>query len=117
MQDCKSAIKSLESRVDPFDLSVYSPHLSTNVKRAVIRNQASVGSGSEVFVLTFSEISIPSAKFRPLPSQQGILAVLIPNDRNGLIASIKSSLPPPPVPSATQGQQQEHNAMWTVGQR
>ena len=92
MQEVKSAIASLESRVDPFDLSVYSPHLSTSVKRAVIR-------------------------------AQGILAVLIPNDRNGLIASIKSSLPPPPLPSSSssagqQGQQQqEHNAMWTVGLR
>ena len=80
---------SLESRVDPFDLSVYSPHLSTSVKRCVIR-------------------------------EQGLFAVLIPNDRNALIASIKSSLPPPPLrSSATQQgqQQQEHNAMWTVGQR
>ena len=76
--------------MDPFDLSVYSPHLSTSVKRAVIR-------------------------------AQGIFAVLIPNDRNGLIASMKSSLPPPPLPSSTsqqgQQQQQEHNAMWTVGLR
>ena len=91
LQEVKSAIASLESRVDPFDLSVYSPHLSTSVKRAVIR-------------------------------AQGILAVLIPNDRNGLIASIKSSLPPPLLPSSSaaasqQGQQQEHNAMWTVGLR
>ena len=93
LQEVKSAITSLESRVDPFDLSVYSPHLSTSVKRAVIR-------------------------------AQGILAVLIPSDRNGLIASIKSSLPPPPLPSSSssaasqQGQQQqEHNAMWTVGLR
>ncbi len=83
---CDAVRSSLEALVDPFDLSVFAPHLETRVKRAVLREHA-------------------------------LLGVLVPQDRFNLMASLKSSLPPPATTTTPASSTQEHNAMWTLGQR
>lgn len=49
--------------------------------------------------------------------EQGLLSILIPNDRFALLASMKSSLPPqqssPASTSGFQDQQQQHNLLWS----
>lgn len=73
-------INKLETNhIDPFDLRVFLPYISVNVKKSVLK-------------------------------EQGLLSVLIPNDRFTLMASMKSSLPAPSSSSS----QENHNLMWTI---
>ncbi|TRY75813.1 hypothetical protein TCAL_07009 [Tigriopus californicus] len=73
-------IQKLEANhIDPFDLRVFLPYISVNVKKSILK-------------------------------EQGLLSVLIPNDRFTLMASMKSSLPPP----SSLSNQENHNLMWTI---
>ncbi len=61
---CQEAIASLEAHIDPFDLSVFSPYISTHAKKTILRNQClfSVLVPSDRFALLASmKSSIPSA--------------------------------------------------------
>ena len=84
--ECQSALSALEQHIDPFDLSVFAPHVSVRGKRAVLR-------------------------------LQGLIGVVIPQDRHAIMASIKSSLPPQPSAGEKQQQQEQHNVLWCLAHR
>ena len=58
---CQQALDSIERHIDPFDLSVFNPYMSTNVKRCVLKYQAVFG------------IIIPVDKYTLLTSMKATL--------------------------------------------
>ena len=57
----RSVLANFERHIDPFDFSVFSPHMAANVKRTVVRNQTLFGP------------LIPSHQFALLASMKGAL--------------------------------------------
>ena len=43
LEACQLVISKIEQHIDPFDLSVFSPYIATNVKRCVLKYQAMYG--------------------------------------------------------------------------
>jgi len=43
LEACQQVISNIEQHIDPFDLSVFSPYIATNVKRCVLKYQAMYG--------------------------------------------------------------------------
>ena len=58
---CQQVISNIEQHIDPFDLSVFSPYIATNVKRCVLKYQALYG------------ILIPVDKYTLLTSMKAAL--------------------------------------------
>ena len=85
--EIQSVLSLLETHVDPFDLSVFSPYMSVNVKRAVLRQSG------------LYSILIP-------PDRHALLASLK-----------SSLPPPAAGSSSSKQQPEQHNVMWTLGHR
>ena len=39
-EQCQNVLNSLEDHIDPFDFSVFSPYISSHVKRCILRHQS-----------------------------------------------------------------------------
>jgi hypothetical protein len=91
----KSAASAFESCVDPFDLSVFAPHMATRMKRAVLREQGTLGAlipQDRFNLLASLKSSLPPAAGSG--SQQEHNAVLTVGHR-------PDKIPLVPVPRAT----------------
>ena len=76
---CQTALTAIERHADPFDLSVFSPYITTNVKRCVLKFQAMFG------------ILIPSDRYALLTSMKATLPQLPTSGASASTGAVQAS--------------------------
>jgi len=97
--ELQSAASALEKHVDPFDLSVFSPHVSVNVKRAVLRQAGLLG------------VLIPQDRHALLASMKSSLPAQPQTDQHNVMWAFShrpERIPLLPVPRRKKRQQPKH---------